>query len=171
MELKQIHELLQQKFPTAIGPLIEDQGQPHIPVEALTLDMVADFLKDDPELDFNYLTCVSTVDLLKLSGASDEEKQTLLVIYHLESFEPETGNIRHEIELRVTVPRDKPDVPSVSRIWQTADWHEREGYDLMGINFVGHPDLRRILTDDDWTGHPLRKDYVFPTEYRGIDLT
>jgi NADH-quinone oxidoreductase subunit C len=61
-----------------------------------------------------------------------------------------------------------PDVPSVSSIWRAADWHEREVYDLCGINFVGHPELRRILLSEDWEGYPLRKDYEFPLEYHGI---
>ena len=63
---------------------------------------------------------------------------------------------------------DLPDVPSVTGIWRVADWHEREVYDLCGVWFTGHPDLRRILLSEDWEGHPLRKDYEFPLEYHGI---
>ena len=79
--------------------------------------------------------------------------------------------------IKVKVPRDNPHVASVADVWPTADWHEREAYDLMGIVFDGHPDSvedsdgrhpRRILCPDDWVGHPLRKDYVFPMEYHGI---
>jgi NADH-quinone oxidoreductase subunit C len=77
--------------------------------------------------------------------------------------------------VKVKVPRWKndqpgqlPDVPSVSGVWAIADWHEREAFDLVGINFTGHPDLRRILCAEDWVGHPLRKDYEFPLEYHGI---
>ena len=61
-----------------------------------------------------------------------------------------------------------PEVPSVCGVWRTADWQEREVYDLLGVVFVGHPDPRRILLADDWIGHPLRKDYEFPLEYHGI---
>jgi NADH-quinone oxidoreductase subunit C len=74
--------------------------------------------------------------------------------------------------VKVMLPRggegDWPTVPSVAAIWQAADWHEREAYDLFGIRFAGHPDLRRILMNDDWVGHPLRKDYEFPLEYHDI---
>ena len=61
-----------------------------------------------------------------------------------------------------------PDLPSVVGVWRTADWHEREVYDLSGVNFTGHPDLRRILCPEDWEGYPLRKDYQMPLEYHGI---
>ena len=61
-----------------------------------------------------------------------------------------------------------PEVPSVSRVWSIADWHEREAYDLVGIHFTNHPNLRRILCPEDWEGHPLRKDYEFPLEYHGV---
>ncbi len=77
--------------------------------------------------------------------------------------------------VKVILPRWKdnkagelPEVASVTELWDTADWHEREVYDLSGINFIGHPDLRRILLSEDWEGHPLRKDYEFPLEYHGI---
>ena len=61
-----------------------------------------------------------------------------------------------------------PEIPSLSKVWLIAEWHEREAYDLMGITFTGHPNLRRILCPEDWEGHPLRKDYEFPLEYHGI---
>ena len=70
--------------------------------------------------------------------------------------------------IKVFCPRDNPSVPSVADLWPAADWHEREAYDMFGIVFDGHPDLRRILCADDWEGFPLRKDYVFPREYHGI---
>jgi len=69
---------------------------------------------------------------------------------------------------RGEVPGQLPQVPTVSHVWRTAEWHEREVYDLSGIEFVGHPDMRRILCPEDWVGHPLRKDYQMPEEYHGI---
>lgn len=73
-----------------------------------------------------------------------------------------------EIAIRVDVDRDHPHLPSVADVWPAADWHEREAFDLLGLVFDGHPDLRRILCCEDWVGHPLRKDYEFPLEYHGI---
>ena len=98
------------------------------------------------EMGFGYLNCVSSVDWI----ASDE----LEAVYNLSSLEEPT-----KVLVRVRVPREDPVIRSVVSLWSTADWHEREVYDLMGIRFDGHPDLRRILTSEDWVGHPLRKDY------------
>jgi NADH-quinone oxidoreductase subunit C len=82
---------------------------------------------------------------------------------------------KHSLVLKVMLPRWKdgqvgelPEIKSVASVWSTADWHERECYDLLGIKFVDHPNLRRILCPEDWVGHPLRKDYEMPLEYHGI---
>jgi NADH-quinone oxidoreductase subunit C len=74
------------------------------------------------------------------------------------------------LHLRVVLDREKPEVPSLSGIWKTADWHEREAYDFFGIQFTGHPNLTRILLPADWEGHPLRKDYVEQERYHGIKV-
>ena len=87
-----------------------------------------------------------------LSGA--DYKDRFEVVYHLYSMEN-----KHKITLKATVDRNNPEIDSVAGIWATADWHERECYDLVGIKFIGHPDRRRILMPEDWEGHPLRKDY------------
>jgi NADH-quinone oxidoreductase subunit C len=70
--------------------------------------------------------------------------------------------------LKADVPRDAPGLPSVERVWRAAEWLEREIYDLLGVTFAGHPDLRRLLMPEDWIGYPLRKDFVEPEEYHGI---
>jgi NADH-quinone oxidoreductase subunit C len=92
------------------------------------------------------------------------------VVYHLSSITK-----KHSMVVKVKIPRWKddvegqcPEVPSVTSVWRTADWHEREVYDLSGIWFTGHPDLTRILCPEDWVGYPLRKDYEMPLEYHGI---
>ena len=82
-----------------------------------------------------------------------------------------TGNRQDHFAVRIETDRDDPHVPTVSHLWPTADWQEREAYDMMGIVFDGHPHLVRILLPDDWVGHPLRKDYEFPLEYHGIPAT
>jgi len=134
---------------------------------------IAQFLRDDPALKFEMLNVISGVDYLetdpkKVAKAGFEPH--IEVVYHLQSF-----THRHRFVLKVTLPRWKsdkpgelPEVPSLTPLWASADWHEREVYDLTGVWFTGHPDLRRILLAEDWEGHPLRKDYEFPLEYHGI---
>ena len=91
---------------------------------------------------------------------------TLSVYYHLES-----TKLRHKLTLKVSTEREKPEVASVESTWRHADWHEREAYDLLGIIFINHPDLRRILMPYDWeAGYPLRKDYKNPEFYQGMKV-
>jgi NADH-quinone oxidoreductase subunit C len=146
---------------------------PFVVVDPADLMAVCRFLRDDARLRFDILSCISGVDYLepdpkKVAKAGFEPHTE--VVYHFQSF-----THRHRFVLKLMLPRWKldkpgelPEVPSVSSIWPAADWHEREVYDLSGIWFAGHPDLRRILLAEDWTGHPLRKDYEFPLEYHGI---
>jgi NADH-quinone oxidoreductase subunit C len=146
---------------------------PFAVVESADLFEVCRFLRDDPRLKFEILSCISGVDYLetdpkKVAKAGFDPH--VEVVYHLQSF-----THRHRFVLKVLLPRWKdnkpgelPEVPSVTPLWASADWHEREVYDLSGIRFLGHPDLRRILLAEDWVGHPLRKDYEFPLEYHGI---
>lgn len=133
---------------------------------------VCRFLRDDPRLRFDLLNDVCGVDYLepdpkKLAKAGFEPH--LEVVYQLSS----VAHPGRRLTLKVLLPRsnppgDLPEVPSVTGVWPAADWHERECYDLVGVRFAGHPDPRRILLNDDWVGHPLRKDYEFPLEYHGI---
>jgi NADH-quinone oxidoreductase subunit C len=164
---------LQQKFGAAIKATKLDALDPYAVVEPGDLVAVCRFLRDDPRLKFELLNNVSGVDYLE----PDPKKAPkagfdphVEVVYHLQSF---THN--HRFSVKVMLPRWKgdkagelPEVPSVTGVWRTADWHEREVYDLCGVWFTGHPDLTRILLSDDWQGHPLRKDYEFPLEYHGI---
>ena len=87
------------------------------------------------------------------------------VIWHLRSVRNKTL-----LAVKAKLPFADPSVASVADLWRAADWHERETFDLLGIRFDGHPNLRRILLPDDWVGHPLRKDYAYPREYQGINL-
>lgn len=146
---------------------------PWIEVAPESLVDVCTYLRDETDLRFNYLNCITGVDYLE----PDEKKAAKAgfdphteVVYHLWS-------IPHKASLvvKVILPRWKgdvegeiPEVPTVSGVWSTADWHEREVYDLSGVRFLGHPNLRRILCPEDWVGHPLRKDYEMPLEYHGI---
>jgi NADH-quinone oxidoreductase subunit C/D len=123
-------------------------------VRAAELLPICRFLRDDPDLAFDLCLFVSAVDQLDL-GLSPR----FLAVYQLYS-------LKHRRRLRLKVPLsgDAPTVDSVSVVWPAADWHEREAYDLFGIHFKDHPELRRILLPHDWTGHPLRKDYLLGGE-------
>jgi len=164
---------LETKFGAKIKSKNTAAIDPFVVVDAADLIEIAQFLKADPALKFDILSCLSGVDYLepdpkKVAKAGFEPHTE--VVYHLQSF-----THRHRFVVKLVLPRWKdgkvgelPEVPSVSSIWPAADWHEREVYDLSGVWFTGHPDLRRILLSEDWVGHPLRKDYEFPLEYHGI---
>jgi len=114
-------------------------------VDRARLHEVAVRLRGLDGLAYESCNFVASVDLI----------DRLETVYHLYSFASNSY-----LELHVDVPRAKPVVDTVSDVWPAADWHEREAWDMMGIRFEGHPDLRRILLGDGWVGHPLRKDYV-----------
>ncbi|MBM3790249.1 MAG: NADH-quinone oxidoreductase subunit C [Acidobacteria bacterium] len=104
------------------------------------------------------------MDHLELLGGADY-KDRIEVVYVLYSM-----THRHRHVLKVRLPRENPRIATVESVWRVANWHERETYDMFGIVFEGHSDLRRILCPDDWEGYPLRKDYQFPTRYRGMPV-
>ncbi len=113
------------------------------------------FCKNDVRLSMDLLHCITGTDYK--AGEPLGVTWTLTSIKH-----------KHWVCINTRVPRDKPNIPSVMDLYLAADWHERETYDLVGIIFEGHTNLKRILCADDWEGHPLRKDYVFPKFYHGI---
>jgi NADH-quinone oxidoreductase subunit C len=115
-------------------------------------------MKSDPELAFDYLECVTGIDLLK--------EQQIQVVYHVYSY-----GKRHRLVLKVSLDRAAPVLASVTPVWSAANWLERECFDLLGVTFEGHPDLRRLLLPPDWVGHPLRKDWTPQAEYHGIPTT
>jgi NADH-quinone oxidoreductase subunit C len=161
---QEIVEILQSACPEAIVEAVLDSPHPHVVVAAEKWHDVALLLRDDPRLAMNMLRCVSGVDLLP--------EPSLEVVYDVMSMRPD-GDARYwrnhgEIALKVRVSREDAHIRSVADVWPAADWHEREAFDLLGVTFDQHPDPRRILCPDDWVGHPLRKDYEFPTEYQGI---
>jgi NADH-quinone oxidoreductase subunit C len=129
-----------------------------IKISADDLLEVCTALHQNPDAYFDMLSCLTAVD-------NDVETATMEVIYNLYSIP-----FNHHLTLKVTLPREKSEVDSVVNVWRTADWHEREAFDMFGINFKGHPDLRRILMPADWEGHPLRKDYKHQEYYRDIKI-
>lgn len=148
------------RFPT-VAPLRADNGRPFLGVpKALLLD-VARFLRDTAALRFDALMDLTGYDLLKYPAAQPSD--AIAVVLLLFSYQH-----RHELTLKVLAERADCTVPSVGAIWPAAIYFEREVFDLLGVHFQGHPSLRRILCPDDWEGHPLRKDYVYPSAYHGV---
>lgn len=112
---------------------------------------------------FDHLNCITAVD-------NGEKAGTIDLIYHLTAL---TKGITIAVKISIVrgnPPEEMPQAPSLTSLWRTADWHEREAYDLFGIQFIGHPDLRRILLPADWHGFPLRKDYVAQEYYHGVKV-
>lgn len=175
MTFAEIVAKLGEKFPDEVFTKIEDQiAQPAISIKKEFLKDTCRYLFETEGFYFDFLSCITAID----NGSA---KDTLEVVYHLYSIP-----YNHHLVLKVELPRTfsveksaefidfestyLPVVPSVDSIWRSANWHEREAFDLMGIWFEGHPDLRRILLPADWKGHPLRKDYVNLETYHGIKV-
>lgn len=165
MSFEEIKNLLQNGLGNEAIDGEETSGlQPALIIRKESIVAVCRFLRDTPSLHFDFLSLISGVDY----GPDDAR---FAVVYHLASIP-----YKIQLTLKVYLPHadrsedDLPALPSVTSIYRTADWHERETYDLCGIFFENHPDLRRILLPDDWEGHPLRKDYKTADEYRGIKI-
>jgi NADH-quinone oxidoreductase subunit C len=155
MTPEDIHHRLQERFGEQILACNSAAVDPYIRVAAPAIHEVGAYVRQEPDLQFDLLMCLSGVDY-------GPEKH-LEVVYNLFS----TAN-RHKITLKVEVPRQEATLPTVCDLWRTAEWHEREAYDLYGMRFEQHPDLRRILLPDDWQGYPLLKDYQVQEFYQGI---
>jgi len=160
MQFTDIHQQLSARFGPAILRAEPQAIDPWIELAGGELTEICRFLRDEPALQFNMLK----------KAAAVAWQPHLEVLYHLSSLVR-----KHRLVLMVSLPRWQddvpgrlPELPSVASVWKTADWHEREVFDLMGVQFVGHPDLTRILLPEDWLGHPLRKDYRPPHDYHGI---
>lgn len=156
MEFKEIAQLIEEHFGESFLPSDEEVPADHLVVSPARWQNIAPFLKDNERLQFDSLMCITGMDY-------GPEDPSLGVIYNLHSMKH-----LHKLEVRIQVPKDNPTVPSVERIWRVADWFEREVFDMYGITFEGHRDLRRILLPEDWEGYPLRKDYQFPETWHGI---
>ncbi|WMJ75554.1 NADH-quinone oxidoreductase subunit C [Cytophagaceae bacterium ABcell3] len=162
MTFQEIKELLIQECgEDAITDEVQGK-QPQLVIPASKLLEVCQVLHAHENTYFDFLSCITGLD-------NGPEKGTMEVIYHLYSVP-----FNHHMVLKVILQRNNteevpiPAVPSLCNIWKTANWHERETWDLLGIRFEGHPDHRRILLPDDWQGFPLRKDYKLQDYYQGI---
>jgi len=171
MEFGDISKAVTERSKTRLVSANAEAIDPWIEVAPQDLPKVCRFLRDDPDLRFNLLLCITGVDYVQVDPKRKiEGPPRVELIYHLSSLVH-----KHRLVLKAVLPRWKdgvegqlPEAPTVSGVWSTANWHEREVYDLVGVRFLGHPDFRRILCPDDWQGHPLRKDYAMPLEYHGI---
>ena len=139
---------LQRQHPDWVSNVIEAFQETTIVVAREHIVAVCAFLKSTPDQEFNFLSDICGFD------RGPEEEPRFEVNYHLFS----TTRF-HRVRLKVLLHEEDPHVPSVTGVWRTANWHERETYDLFGVIFDEHPDLRRILLPDDWQGHALRKDF------------
>jgi NADH-quinone oxidoreductase subunit C len=155
MTTVEIHERLKARFGDDVGALSEPKIDQHCVVKAERLVEVCRFLKTESGLDFDFLEDLTAVDWPK--------RNVIEVVYHLVSYKH-----RHVFKLKVETDRAAPVVPTAVVVWKTANWFEREVYDLFGVTFTGHPDLRRLMLPDDWIGHPLRKDYQEAGGWHGI---
>lgn len=158
MKAEEIKSVLEEEFPNLQLEPIEN-AKPEgfiVPNEALL--EVMSFLRDDEKCYFDMLSCLTGVD-------NGPESETMEVVYTLYSIPHDES-----LSIKVITSREKPEVNSLVEVWKTADWQEREAYDMFGIHFSGHPDLRRILMPADWEGFPLRKDYQEQKYYRGMEV-
>lgn len=185
MNEQEIYRRLLAEFEDAIVGFDEAERQPAIAVDPLRVRDVALYLRDQDDLAFDRCLCLTGIDWDGLDengkgkhreinryeedGTVDpvEDAATgdLGVAYFLES-----SRHGHRVKLAVRMPRENAQAQSVAPVWTTADWGERETYDFYGIEFLGHPDLRRILLPEDWEGWPLRKDYQMPSRYHDVPL-
>ena len=155
---EKIKALVASQFPSAIKGEKQEAWPSILTIDEKDLVQVCQFLHEHQETYFDSLSCITGID-------NGVESGTMEVIYTLYS-------IPYDIQLSVSVvlDRENPSVDSLCSIWRGANWHEREAYDLLGILFNNHPDLRRILLPNDWEGYPLRKDYEEQEMYHGIKV-
>ena len=146
MTANQLAKTLKQQFKGIVSGPVEFRGELTLEVlDASRIAEVCQFAK--AELGFDFLVDLTTID-------NHEETPRWTAVYHLYGYE----HFCH-LRLKTSVSEEASELPTVTSVWRTANWHEREAYDMMGVKFTGHPNLKRILLPEDWVGFPLRKDY------------
>ena len=152
MQGAQVLQRLRDRFGGAVVETHEHRGDATLVVERGMLVDTLRYCRDDPDLDFDVLMDLTAVDYQKYPGREDGPR--FEVVYHLYSL-----RWNHRLRIKVRVDEDDAVVPSAQPLWPIADWLEREVWDMFGVRFEGHPDLRRLLLYEEFVGHPLRKDY------------
>ena len=149
-------EIVKQQFEQDIIETHAFRGDETAIIRPAALLRVAQYLKETPALDFNYLMDLTAVDYLFYAGGREQKPSRFEVVYHFYS-------IKNNQRLRIKVPVDEknPEVDTLEQLWPSANWFEREVWDMFGIRFKGHPNLKRILMYEEFKGHALRKDYPF----------
>lgn len=155
--LRQVADTIAERFPEAVQEIAEFRDEITLVIDRDSLVAVAAFCRDTDGLEFNMLADLAAVDY----WPQEPRFAVSYVLYSLAH--------NHLIRLKVYVPGDSPTIPTVTGVWPGANWPEREAWDMFGIRFEGHPDLRRILMPFDWTGHPQRKDY--PLGYEEVQFS
>jgi NADH-quinone oxidoreductase subunit C len=152
VEGRQILQRVRDRFGAAVVDSHEHRGDATAVVERASLIEALRFCRDDPALDFDVLMDLTAVDYSKYPGREDGPRFD--VVYHLYSVPH-----NHRLRVKVRVDEDEASVPTAVGLWPIANWFEREVWDMFGVRFSGHPDLRRLLMYEEFVGHPLRKDY------------
>jgi NADH-quinone oxidoreductase subunit C len=161
MTPEEIYEYSRAHFGDAVRDFHADRKKdkdPWFVCDPQSIFALAKWLRDDSALLFDSLEC--------LTGVDAPHKGEIHVVLHLWSYVR-----KHRAVIKVLLPRAAPSMATLSGVWPVANWQERECFDLLGVRFEGHPDLRRILLPDDWVGHPLRKDFAEAPDYHGIPTT
>lgn len=159
----ELSKAIEEQFGHNVATIVEVGKQDTLSVSKDYILPLCQWLRDHSDYYFDFLANITAVDY--------HPENRFAVVYNLSSIP-----FQRQLTLRVELneehrnPDNLPQLASVTSVWRTADWHEREAFDLMGIYFDGHPDLRRILLPDDWEGYPLRKDYEDPESYHGISI-
>ena len=154
-KLQTLRQNLEENLGGRVRSLVLDRGELTLQLAAADYVEVMQFLRDEPDFGFDQLIDLCGVDYAEHAAGAAQHGRFAVVIHLLSTVQ----NTRLRIKVFIEESDDLPRIASLCKIWPSADWYEREAFDLLGIVFVGHEDLRRILTDYDFSGHPLRKDF------------
>jgi len=158
VDTSQIADRIRAAFGEEGIELHSETVDPYIVVPAGKIVDICRFVRDDPDISLEAFS--------SLAGVDWPEEGSIDVVYHLASYK-----YHNVCVLKVRLPRDRPEVPTIEGLWKAANWFERETYDLLGVTFAGHPNLKRLLLPEDWEGYPLRKDYEEKPMYHGMETT